>query len=257
MISSAATAAQRVVSMNLCTDQLAMLLTGPKQLISVSSLAADPQYSTMAQEARAYHLNRGQAEEIAFLRPDLVLAGQYTTQATVDMIKRLGYHVEIFEPENSIADIKRNLRKMGAVLGQIPRAEALIAQMDHDLAQIDYIPEQQEALLYYASGYTSGSGSLADDILRHAGLKNKAVELGLPAGGTLSLEDLILSAPQVLLRGQSYATPSRGQEMLTHPALQKMLEPPRKAYDTGPEWTCGTPATLAMIADLAAKVHKP
>ena len=42
---------QRVVSMNLCTDQLAMMLAGPGQLISVSHLGHDPAVSPMAAQA--------------------------------------------------------------------------------------------------------------------------------------------------------------------------------------------------------------
>ena len=37
----------RVVSINLCTDQLAMLLAAPGQLLSVSHLAREPQSSSM------------------------------------------------------------------------------------------------------------------------------------------------------------------------------------------------------------------
>jgi iron complex transport system substrate-binding protein len=42
------TAPRRVVSINLCTDQLAMMLAAPGQLVSVSDLAADPHSSAMA-----------------------------------------------------------------------------------------------------------------------------------------------------------------------------------------------------------------
>ena len=38
----------RVVSINLCTDQLAMLLAAPGQLVSVTHLARDPEASVMA-----------------------------------------------------------------------------------------------------------------------------------------------------------------------------------------------------------------
>lgn len=38
--------------MNLCADQLAILLAGPGQLRSVSFLAADPRASAMAEAAR-------------------------------------------------------------------------------------------------------------------------------------------------------------------------------------------------------------
>src|SRR6056300_563463 len=54
----------RVVSMNLCTDQLAMMLADEGQLISVSDIATDPNMSPMAEAARAYPINHGQAEEI-------------------------------------------------------------------------------------------------------------------------------------------------------------------------------------------------
>ena len=56
MVTSAAdaqTAPLRVVSMNLCTDQLAMMLADEGQLISVSDIATDPNMSPMAEAARA------------------------------------------------------------------------------------------------------------------------------------------------------------------------------------------------------------
>jgi iron complex transport system substrate-binding protein len=38
---------RRVVSMNLCTDQLAMLVAAPGQLLSVSRIARDPRVSAL------------------------------------------------------------------------------------------------------------------------------------------------------------------------------------------------------------------
>ena len=61
MVTSAAdaqTAPLRVVSMNLCTDQLAMMLADEGQLISVSDIAIDPNMSPMAEAARAYAFAR-------------------------------------------------------------------------------------------------------------------------------------------------------------------------------------------------------
>ena len=63
---------ERVVSMNLCTDQLAMMLAAPGQLVSVSHLASEVQSSSMVEEARAYPMNRGQVEQVFLMRPDLV-----------------------------------------------------------------------------------------------------------------------------------------------------------------------------------------
>ena len=86
----------RVVSLNVCTDQLALLLGAPGQLVSVSRLAHDPRSSAMAGAARAIPANGASAEEGVLLRPDLVVAGSYTARATVEMLLRLGYRVERF-----------------------------------------------------------------------------------------------------------------------------------------------------------------
>ena len=76
---------RRVVSINLCTDQLAMMMAGPGQLVSVSHLAGDPTYSTMPEAAAAYPANRGLAEEVYLLKPDLVLAGAAILQAVQEL----------------------------------------------------------------------------------------------------------------------------------------------------------------------------
>ena len=248
---------QRVVSMNLCTDQLALLLAAPEQLVSVSQLSHDPHYSSLSELAQKLRPNTGQAEEIAFLRPDVVLAGRYTTRVTVDMLQRLGYRVEVFDPENSLEDIKRNLNRMGQILGREERAEVLIRQMEDELAKhLKALPAQRPAtLLYYSSGFTSGSGTLADDILAHAGLRNLAPDLGLSSGGVLPLEAVVLAGPDVVIRGQTYAATSQGQEMLAHPILEHLLTTPRRSFETSPEWTCGTNHTIAMVIELAQSVQ--
>lgn len=83
----------RVVSINLCTDQLAMMLAAPGQLISVSHLATEVQSSSMVEEAKAYPMNRGQVEQVFLMRPDMVLAGTYTQVSTVEMLRGLGVEV--------------------------------------------------------------------------------------------------------------------------------------------------------------------
>src|SRR5690606_9543877 len=80
---------RRVVSVNLCTDELAMLLAAPGQLVSVSHIAHDPLSNPMAAAARAYPANYGRAEEIWLLEPDLVLAGEFTAGPVVAMLRRL------------------------------------------------------------------------------------------------------------------------------------------------------------------------
>ncbi|MEM8699343.1 MAG: ABC transporter substrate-binding protein [Pseudomonadota bacterium] len=243
---------ERVVSMNLCTDQLALLL-GPEQVISISYLAQDPRSSAMAEEAAAYPSNRGLAEEIFLMQPDLVIAGSYTTRATVDMLRRLGVRVEIFRPADNLADIRDRVRKMGEVLGNPGRSDRLIAQFDTDLASV----QRQDgpglrAATYYANGYTSGPGTLADDLMRAAGLRNIAGEFGQHGGGYLALEALVMANPDLLITGQPFESPALADEILAHPALDAIREGVGKAPVADRDWICGTPFVIAAIRRLAA-----
>ena len=67
---AAADAPARVVSVNLCTDQLAMLIAAPGQLQSVSWLAADPSVSLMPDQARATGLTTDTIRTRVFIRRD-------------------------------------------------------------------------------------------------------------------------------------------------------------------------------------------
>lgn len=244
---------QRVVSMNLCTDQLAMMLAAPGQLISVSYLAQDPQSSSMVAEAMGYPVSHGLAEEIYRLKPDLVLAGAYTTQATVAMLKRLGVPVAIFRPEADFDGIRGNIRRMGKVLGRETQAQALAAAFDRELVALqDEVARHPRAALYYANGYTSGDDSLAGHILAAAGLKNIAADAGLTGGGILALEQLVLADPEVLIRGRRLAGASRAEEILDHPALLALAEQARQTEIADQDWVCGTPRVLNAVARLRA-----
>jgi iron complex transport system substrate-binding protein len=82
LATSTLAAPQRVMSLNVCTDQLAMQLAAPGQLVSVSFLASDPDMSAMAEEAKQYPKNRGMAEEVFLRHPDLVVTGTYSLHNT-------------------------------------------------------------------------------------------------------------------------------------------------------------------------------
>jgi len=246
---AAASAPQRVVSMNLCTDQMAMLVAAPGQLHSVSFLAADSISSVMAPQASRYKPNHGQAEEIFLMQPDLVLAGTYTTGATVDLLRRLGIRVEQFAPENSFDDIRAGLRRMGEVLGQQQRAEDLVAELDQRLAAVkagDH--DGMTAAIYYANNYTSGSGTLIDDVMAKAGLANIATKFGYAGMERLPLELLVLSDPDLLVTAdRGYSAPALAQQGFDHPAFRAQAAL-SGAVDLASRYTiCGAPFTAEAV----------
>lgn len=243
----------RVVSINLCTDQLAMLLAKPGQLVSVSDLAYDRHSSAMAAEAEAFPPNHGQAEEVFLMAPDVVLAGTFTTRAAAAMLRRLGVQVLEFSPAVSLDDVRGSIGQMGAALGQEGKAARMIARFNTDLdASRAKGDERPEAALYYANGYTVGAGALADSILAAAGLKNLAAEIGYAGGGTLPLERLVIATPDLIISGDQYDTPALAQEVLTHPALQALRGRSTTAPVADRNWVCGTPFIMAAIRRLAA-----
>lgn len=241
-------APQRVLSMNLCTDQIAMLLAAPGQLVSVSDLAQDPRMSPMANEARAYPVNYGRAEEIYLLNPDLVLAGQFASGPTVAMLRRLGLRVEVLPPAESIEAIRHEITHVGALLGREAAASDLLREFDAGLGKVTSERNRGRAALYYANGITSGRDTLAGTILDKAGYDNIAAEYGITQTSKLSMELLVMSRPDHLITGAKWPGQSRSEAILDHPALGNISAKAMQATDR--DWICGTPFILRAIEGL-------
>src|SRR5262245_6215272 len=70
-------APRRIVSLDLCTDQLMLELAPREHIAAVTHLAADPTVSAIPDKARGLAITHGGAEDVLRLDPDLVLAGPY------------------------------------------------------------------------------------------------------------------------------------------------------------------------------------
>ena len=84
-----AEAPARVVSINLCTNQLVLMQAALGRLVWVSRLAQGSRSSAMARQAAALPANSSLAEDVFLYRSDLVLAGTFTGRATVSMLRHL------------------------------------------------------------------------------------------------------------------------------------------------------------------------
>lgn len=245
---------RRVVSMNLCTDQLAMMIADPGQLYSVSTLASDPAMSLMADQARAFRPNHGLAEEVFSMQPDLILVGAMTTRATVTMLKRLGFPVVEFPFETSFDDMRANIRLMGEVLHQTERASQLIERFDADLKQLQQQHQgpRRTAVLLHPHSYTSGGGTLANEILNAASFENVAKRLGLSSVSKLPLEQLVLAAPDLVVTDTAWEeAPALAQKTFSHPALVALEAGSAKAVSATNRWICATPQLIDLIGELS------
>lgn len=239
---------RRVVSINLCTDQLALALAAPGQLVSVTRLAQDPGSSALYDKARALPTNGSGAEEVYLLNPDLVLAGSYTDPVTLRLMRDLGIRVERFEAAATLDDIPALMAQMGAALGREAEAAEAIAAFRTELNLLRDTPARRpRAALYYVNSYTLGSDTLAGAILSAGGFDNIADEAGLGSGGTLPLERLVMMQPDVIVIGQSYAGQSRAEDNLAHPALKALTRTRPTARLVSRDWLCGTPQVLRAV----------
>jgi iron complex transport system substrate-binding protein len=247
----------KVASINLCADQHLLALGDPEQILTVSWLAADPEESLLAEEAQRHTLNYGTAEELLKLAPDVVLAGTYTSPFTRTMLRRLQFSVVELEPEASILDIERNVRIVADAVGQPERGETLIATMRAEVRALEANRPAHRigAVVVRPGGFTVGAASLADELLTLAGLSNVAAERGLDRWGSLSMEALLRSAPDVIvLTGYRGSQPSLANTVLEHPALKSLGATQRTVTVHAALWACGLPGSIESAALLQRAV---
>lgn len=251
----AAAKPRRIVSLNVCTDQILMMMVAPERILSVTYVATDPRSSSLHEEAKRYYNNFGAAEEVLPLEPDLVLAGQYTTRATVTLLKRLKYNVVELPVAYTLDGIRRNVRIIARAVREEARGEEIIREFDAAVGQATSPVERANApvaALYWANSYSSGLGTLADTVIQHAGFRSLADSLGLKGAGYVPLESLLSSRPDLLVVGMMRPSEALAQQIFHHPALlQAFADHPRI---TVPDryWTCGTPFTARAITQLRA-----
>lgn len=245
---------RRIVSMNLCTDQMALLLAGRERIVSISFLGADPAESPLADLARGIPVNHGLAEEVIAAKPDLVLAGRYTTGFAKAMLRRLGYPVIEIESSETIAGIHAALTALGKTLGTELRAADLLADMDRRLAAVAAPAGRNgSAIIFDANGFTVGRPGLADEVMTRIGLVNKAPDLGIGAYGQVPLETMLAVRPdRIIYLIYRPGVPSIASATMEHPALKRGIGERRTLSVPGRLLTCGTPMVAEAAERLAA-----
>nr|WP_244413636.1 ABC transporter substrate-binding protein [Methylorubrum extorquens] len=242
----------RIVSMNLCADELLLRLAGRERVASVTWLAADARGSTVTREAAGLPRNHGLAEEIAGLEPDLVLAGVYTTRTAVGLMRRFSLPVvEVGSPGDFDA-LRAEIRRLAATLGEGEQGEALVADLDARLAAAT--PKQPtglRALVMRPNALTVSPGSFGDAIIRQAGLVNVAAELGRGGAGQVPLEVAALADADLIVMDEENGAPSLATAILHHPVLKRLAGEGRLVTIPNRLWTCPGPQAAEVVRRLA------
>jgi len=252
----------RVVSLNLCADQLLMALLPPEELVGITHLASDPEVSYLYQQAPRFHQHNGRIEEIVSLQAELIIAGAFSSQASRLLLENLGYRVVTLGLPSTIEGIFKQIRRLGKLLNRQDRANQLISQMNVKLTAIASTTNNKSnlrAVVYYANGFSAGKNTIANEILVLAGFKNIAAELNLDTIAPLSIESLLASEPDILIFGQlKENTDSLAHQVLRHRAIRRYatLQHVQKVVIPERYWSCAGPSTVAAITYLQQNSRK-
>jgi iron complex transport system substrate-binding protein len=244
----------RIVSLDLCADQLLIELVERERIAAVTFLADDPDVSAIWEKARGIPFTRGAAEDVLRHRPDLILAGSFGVAPTVSLLRRLKANVVVVPLASDFEGVRSAVRIVAAAVGEEARGEAMVAAFDRRLAGIAAAPQAPapSAVVYQVGGAVYVAGKLADAVLAAAGFRNKAAEYRLTRGGQVPLELLAASPPDLLVltsAADEYRTVV--SDNLRHPLLGLLRR--RRASIEVPWrlWQCGTPHIADAIVRLA------
>jgi iron complex transport system substrate-binding protein len=243
---------QRIVSLNMCVDELLLRLAEPPRIASVTWLSRDARNSNVAELAARVSVNHGLAEEVVPLDPDLVLTGAYTTRTAVAMLRQTSIPVKKFGIPSTVEGVRRQIGEMARLVGEASKGESLIAALDRDLASLPPAPaERPSAIVLNPNGATVGKGTLVDEIMSMAGLENIAARLGIDNYERVPLETLVATPVDVLIVSANRdGPPALATEILRHPVLARLAHRTRIVLIPGRLWNCGGPALAEAVARL-------
>ncbi len=247
----------RVMSMNQCVDQLVLALLPPDRIASVTWLARDPDGSLMYREAARVSVNHGLAEEVVRQRPDLVVAGTYTTPATRGLLKRLGYPIIEVDNAESFADIRKITRQVAHAVGEEARGEALIARMDRQLAELARDPGPPlRVAAWDGAGFNANEGTLYNAVLEAAGAVNVANRPPASTYGRPDVEVLLATAPTLLVKGAGIGRkPGLRDNVERHPLVRRYWDGERTLTIRQAYYLCGTPLVADAIVHLRGELR--
>jgi iron complex transport system substrate-binding protein len=248
-----ADAPRRIVSFNLCADQLVVALADPGQIAGLSPYAANPGLSVVAEQAKPYPRLDWDAEATVAFAPDLVFVGPSHRTIMQHMLRSLGLRLVEVELITDIAAARAQIEQMAALLGHPERGDALIARLDQARQRLAVIPRPplKTALVIERGGYTAGPASMAAALVAEAGFQPPA---GTPDGygGYVPLERLLMLRPDLLvLKDPPVEAGDQGALFFTHPAVRALYPPERRIALPSRFTLCGGPALVAALDYLA------
>lgn len=243
-------APERIISLNVCADQLVLALADASQIAGLSRFARDPRLSAMADQARAFPVAGGSAEEAVALGADLVIVGPFDRAATERLLRLRGIAVERMGFATSLAGAEAEIARFARLVGHPDRGDALIARIRESIRRPVAQGPTATALPYQRRGYASGPETMIGDAIRLSGFRHAMGATG--AGGFLGLERLIAIRPDILVTGETDGAPDQGSALMAHRALDRIMPTMNRVTVADPLTDCPGPGLAEALRLLSA-----
>lgn len=240
-----------IVSLNPCTDAILAEVAEPAQLRSLSAWSNDPASSSMdVALARRFPANSGTVEEVAALRPDVVVSADMISPPTRTALARLGIPLVEVPIAATVPESMDQIRQLARLTGHPERGEALITRIETALRAAAPSPSQASAsaIVWQSGGIVPGANTLIADLLHRTGFASLSAARGLRQADYLPLEQMLADPPRVILAASDGH--SGEDRLLRHPALASLTGTARVSLDPSLLW-CGGPTIIRAAARLA------
>jgi iron complex transport system substrate-binding protein len=249
----------RLVSMNVCTDQLVLKLADPEQILGLSRFSRDGWQGPAATDISRYPLLSGGAEDVLLIKPDIIVASAFDKRSTRELLKAKGLRLAELAVPRTLDEARQQIREAGEIVGHPDRALQEIARLDAALARARgaVADRHYRVLPLSRRGWVAGSDSFVGSLLGEAGLRSAAGDLGFASGGFASLEAIVNLRPDFIVVSQagSYARDD-GQAFLLHPALERFYPMQKRIVIPERMTECGGVMLADALDTLTAELKR-
>lgn len=213
---------QRIVSLTLATDEILLAICPPQHIAAISTMADDSNYSNIITN-KIPNKTTTNIEHILGFKPDLVFVASYSQAEMIELLQKTNTSVFRFTNFNSIEDIKKNIKTVGFAIGEVNKANVIIAQMEAEIKNIQAnIPNvKPPTIMSYSLGnYTAGSNTTFNDMTKLVGAINIVAKQGIKHHTKINNEYILAWQPDFII---SHAHKDQfalvKQQMLENPAI--------------------------------------
>jgi iron complex transport system substrate-binding protein len=178
--------ARRIVSQHAYADEYLYAVVPAERIVGVSETAYDRRFSNVFEHAARYRpIVANDPERVLLANPDLVITAESVRAEVPDLLRQSGVPVyRMYTMFETLAAIEEHVRLIGYLTGEDERAAAEVVRFRAAITQAAARRPANTAAprvlgLGLGGGYSYGSRTLFNDILRVLGAENVSATHGL------------------------------------------------------------------------------